>query len=163
MKKIIIAMLLALPMTMFAQKVGHVNSSAIMQALPEMAAAQADIQKVAKQFEDELKRKQDEFQAKNEAYEKEAANLSETLKQYREQELQKAYQELQQFYQASQQELQKLEQTKSAEIQEKVLKAVQEVGTAEGYAYVLDAATIPFIGTTANDVTDKVKAKLGIK
>lgn len=163
MKKIIFAILLALPIAVFAQKVGHVNSGVIMQAMPETTAAQTELQALAKQLEDELARKQSDFQAKSAAYEKEAPNLSETLKQYREQELQKAYQELQQFYQTSQQELQKQEQTKMAAIQEKVMKAVQEVGTAGGYAYVFDAASIPFIGTTANDITEQVKAKLGVK
>ena len=50
-----------------------------------------------------------------------------------------------------------------ATIQEKMMGAVKEVGEAEGFAYVLDAASIPFIGATATDVTDKVKAKLGVK
>ena len=35
MKKIIFAMLLALPMTMFAQKIGHVNIDAVVQGRPE--------------------------------------------------------------------------------------------------------------------------------
>lgn len=163
MKKFIIAMLLALPMTMFAQKVGHVNSNAIMQAMPETAALQTEIQTLQKQFQDELQRKEADLKAKSEAYDKEAANLSETLKQYREQELQKAYQEYQQFGATSEQELQKVYQTKLGEIQEKVLKAVKEVGEAGGYAYVFDAASVPFIGNTANDITDQVKAKLGVK
>lgn len=163
MKKFIIAMLLALPMTMFAQKVGHVNSNAIMQAMPETATLQTEIQTLQKQFQDELQRKEADLKAKSEAYDKEAANLSETLKQYREQELQKAYQEYQQFGQTSEQELQKVYQTKLGEIQEKVLKAVKEVGEAGGYAYVFDAASVPFIGTSANDITDQVKAKLGVK
>lgn len=163
MKKIIIAMLLALPMAMFAQKIGHVNSSAIMQVMPEAATLQTEIQTLQKQFQDELQRKEADIKAKTEAYEKESATLSETLKQYREQELQKAYQEYQQFGQTSEQELQRVYQSKLGEIQEKVMKAVQEVGTAEGFAYILDAASLPFIGTTATDVTDKVKAKLGIK
>lgn len=163
MKKFIIAMLLALPMTMFAQKIGHVNSNTIMQAMPESAALQTEIQTLQKQFQDELQRKEADLKAKSEAYDKEAANLSETLKQYREQELQKAYQEYQQFGQTSEQELQRVYQTKISELQEKVLKAVKEVGEAAGYAYVFDAASIPFIGTTANDLTDQVKAKLGIK
>ncbi len=163
MKKIIIAILLALPMTMFAQKIGHVNTGAVVQGMSEYAAAQTELQTLAKQFEEELTRKQSDFQAKNEAYQKEAANLSETLKQYREQELQKAYDELMQFNQTCQQELQKQEQAKLSEIQEKVMKAVQEVGNAGGYAYILDAASIPYIGTSASDITDQVKAKLGVK
>lgn len=160
MKKIIIAILLALPMTMFAQKIGHVNSASLIQGLSEYTALQTEIQNLQKQFQDELQRKESDLKAKTEAYEKEAATLSETLKQYREQELQKAYQEYQQFGQTSEQELQKVYQTKMATIQEKVMNAVKEVGAAGGYAYILDEASLPYVGTTGNDVTEQVKAKL---
>lgn len=160
MKKIIIAILLALPMTMFAQKIGHVNSASIVQGLSEYTALQTEIQNLQKQFQDELQRKESDLKAKTEVYEKEAATLSETLKQYREQELQKAYQEYQQFGQTSEQELQKVYQTKMATIQEKVMNAVKEVGAAGGYAYILDEASLPYVGTTGNDVTEQVKAKL---
>lgn len=160
MKKIIIAILLALPMTMFAQKIGHVNSASLIQGLSEYTALQTEIQNLQKQFQDELQRKESDLKAKTEAYEKEAATLSETLKQYREQELQKAYQEYQQFGQTSEQELQKVYQTKMTTIQEKVMNAVKEVGAAGGYAYILDEASLPYVGTTGNDVTEQVKAKL---
>lgn len=163
MKKIILAILLALPMTIFAQKIGHVNSGDVVQGMSDYTTLQTEIQNLQKQFQDELQRKQTDLQTKADAYDKEKATLSETLRNYREQELQKAYEEYQQFGQTSEQELQKTYQTKMTAIQEKVMNAVKEVGQAEGFAYVLDAASIPFIGTTAVDITDKVKAKLGVK
>lgn len=163
MKKIILVMLLALPMTMFAQKIGHVNSASIVQGMSEYTALQTEIQNLQKQFQDELQRKQTDIQTKSETYEKEKATLSETLRTYREQEIQKAIQEYQQFGETSEQELQKVYQEKMGAIQEKVMKAVQEVGTAGGFAYVLDAASVPFIGASATDITDQVKAKLGVK
>jgi outer membrane protein len=110
-----------------------------------------------------MQRKQTEFQTKNEAYEKEKATLSETLRTYREQELQKAYEELSQFAQTCEQELQKVQQTKMGELQDKVLKAVQEIGAAGGFAYILPANGIAYIGASAIDITDQVKAKVGAK
>lgn len=163
MKKIIFAMLLALPMSMFAQKVGHVNIDAVAQSMPEYAAAQTELQNLGKQLQEEFQRKQTDFQTKNDTYEKEKATLSETLRNYREQELQKAYTELQQFAQTSEQELQKMEQTKMGEIQEKIMKAVEEVGAAGGYAYILPGNAIAYIGAGASDITDQVKAKVGAK
>lgn len=163
MKKIIFAMLLALPMSLFAQKVGHVNTDAVVQGMPEYAAAQTEIQNLQKQFDDELKRKEADIQAKNDAYEKEKATLSETLRTYREQDIQKAIQEYRQFAETSEQELQKTYQTKMGEIQEKIMKAVEEVGAAGGYTYILPAGAIAYIGAGANDITDQVKAKVGAK
>ena len=48
-------------------------------------------------------------------------------------------------------------------IQEKVLKAVQEIADAEGYAYVFDVTGIVAVGPQSVDITDKVKAKVGVK
>ena len=163
MKKIIIAMLLALPMTMFAQKIGHVNVDAVAQGMTEFATLQTEIQNLQKQFQDELKRKETDIQTKSEAYDKEKATLSETLRTYREQEIQKAIQEYQQFGETSEQELQRTYQTKMNDLQEKIMKAVEEVGAAGGFAYILPAGAIAYIGTGATDITDQVKAKVGAK
>ena len=163
MKKIIFAMLLALPMTMFAQKIGHVDVDAIAQGMTEYTAIQTEIQNLQKQFQYDLQRKQNDIQAKADAYEKEKETLSETLRTYREQDIQKAMQEYQQFGETSEQELQKVYQTKMTDIQEKIMKAVQEVGAAGGFTYVLPAGAIAYIGAGASDITDQVKAKLGAK
>lgn len=163
MKKTILAMLLALPMTMFAQKIGHVNFETVIQGMSEYTAAQTEFQNLQKQLSEEMQRKQTEFQTKSEAYDKEKATLSETLRAYREQELQKAYEELSQFAQTCEQELQKVQQTKMGELQEKVLKAVQEVGAAGGFAYILPANGVAYVGTSAIDITNQVKAKVGAK
>jgi len=163
MKKIILTMLLALPMTMFAQKIGHVDYNAVIMGMSEYAAAQTEFQNLQKQLSEEMQRKQTEFQTKYEAYEKERATLSETLRTYREQELQKANDELQQFAQTCEQELQKVQQTKMGELENKVLKAVEEVGAAGGFAYILPRNAVAYVGATAVDVTDQVKAKVGAK
>ena len=91
MKKIIFAILLAMPMTIFAQKIGHVNSGTLVQGMNEYTALQTEIQTLQKQFQDEMQRKQTDIQTKADAYEKEKATLSETLRTFRENELQKAY------------------------------------------------------------------------
>ena len=157
MKKLIILALIALPMSAFAQKFAHVNTPAIVNAMPEYAAAQEELQKLSKQYQEELKRMQDELQTKLEDYQKNGESLPETMKQRRMQELQ--------YHQTAQNDIAKQEQTKLAEISEKVTKAVKEVGTTGGYVYIMDVAgDIPFINEAlSTDVTDQVKAKLGIK
>lgn len=165
MKKLILCALIALPMSMFAQKFAHINSQLIIQAMPEYTAAQTEIQTLQNQYQEELKRMQDEFQTKYEDYQKNGASLPDAAKQRREQELKDLDTRLQQYYQQSQEDLEKQGQTKLAAITEKVAKAINEVGSAGGYVYVMDlTAGIPFINETlSTDVTDQVKAKLGIK
>jgi Skp family chaperone for outer membrane proteins len=46
---------------------------------------------------------------------------------------------------------------------EKIMKAVEEVGAAGGYTYILPGNAIAYIGAGAADITDQVKAKVGAK
>lgn len=166
MKKLIVAALLALPMSLFAQqKFAHVNSATIIQAMPEYTAAQTELQALSKTYEDELKRMEDELKTKSDDYEKNQATLPEAVKQRRQTEMQDLYQRYQQYGQTSQQELQKAQQTKLSAITEKVSNAIKEVGTAGGYVYIMDLSSgIPFINEALSvDVTNQVKSKLGIK
>ena len=165
MKKTILTLLVALPMSVFAQKFAHINSAEIIQAMPEYTTAQTEIQAQAKLYEDELKRMQDELKTKMEDYQKNEATMVDAIKQRRQQELEELNNRLEQYYQTSQQDLQKLQQTKLAAISEKVGKAIKEVGDAGGYIYVMDTTSgIPYISTTlSTEVTAQVKAKLGVK
>ena len=49
-----------------------------------------------------------------------------------------------------------------APVQEKVLNAIKEVAKAENFTYVFDVTTVAY-GWDTTDITDKVKAKLGLK
>ena len=95
MKKLIICALCAICVftTANAQgKFGHVNTQEIIQLMPEVTKAQADLEALAKTYEADLKSMQDELQKKGEAFEKEQATLPENIKQRRQQELQDMYQ-----------------------------------------------------------------------
>ena len=168
MKKFIICALCAICgfTTANAQaKFGHVNTQEIIQAMPEFAAARADIEKLTQQYEADLKSMQDELQKKADAFEKEQATLPENIKTRRNQELQDLYQRIQQTYQDNQQALGKAQSEKMQNITTKVLDAIKAVGQEGGYVYVMDmSAGIPYISTTlSTDVTTQVKTKLGLK
>ena len=164
-KKLIAMLFFMAPIALFAQKFGHMNSADIIQAMPEYAAAQTEIQNLEKQFTNELQMMETELAKKGEAYEKEKATLPVNIQQRREQELQELYGRMQQYYQQSQAELQQASQEKMAMLSEKISKAIKEVGVAGGYLYIFDVASgIPYISETlSTDVTAAVKAKLGIK
>ena len=164
MKKFILMLLVFAPLTMMAQKFGHVNAQEVIQAMPEFTKARQEIEALQKQYEDDLKSMQEELQKKAEAYEKEQATLPDNIKQRREQELQEMYQKIQQNYQDNQQALAKAQQDKMQVITTKVLDAIKAVGQAGGYVYIMDTASgIPYISTTlSEDLTSQIKAKLGL-
>ena len=167
MKKLIICAICAFcGLTANAQaKFGHVNTQEIIQAMPEYAAAKADIDKLTAQYEADLKSMQDELQKKADAFDKEQATLPDNIKQRRQTELQEMYQKIQQSYQDNQQALQKASQEKMQAITAKVLDAIKAVGQAGQFVIINEInAGIPYISTTlSTDVTAQVKAKLGLK
>lgn len=163
MKKLLVALMLILPMSVFAQKFGHFNLTEVAAAMPEYAAAQQEIEAKSKIYQDELQRMQDEFQAKLEDYQKNSETLPDAVKERREQELTDLQQRLQDYVNKSRQDLSQIEAQKMQEIQQKLLKAVEEVGQAGGYIYVFDVAGIPYVSKTlSTDLTNEIKKKLGI-
>lgn len=164
MKKLLVALMMVLPLSVSAQKFGHFNSDEVMQALPEYAAAQKELETKAKTGEEELARMQEELKTKYEDYQKNQASLPEDIQKRREQELMEINQRLEEYYNKTQQELQQLRVQKMQELQQKVIKAVEEVGQSGNYVYILDANSLPYISKTlSTDVTSQVKAKLGVK
>ena len=168
MKKFIICAICAFcGLTASAQtpKFGHVNSQEIIQAMPEYTTARTEIEKLAQQYDADLKQMQDELQKKAEAFEKEQATLPENIKTRRNQELNDLYQRIMQTGQDNEQALQKAQQEKMQAITSKVLDAIKAIGQEGGYVYIMEmSAGIPYISTTlSTDLTAQVKAKLGLK
>lgn len=166
MKKILLAILMAAPLTLMAQtKFAHFNSTEILPNMKEYATAQTELQTMQKQYEDDLKLMQDEMQKKYEDYQKEAANLLENVRARREQELNDLGQRYQQSLQDSQLALQKATQEKMGLISEKVMAAVKKLGEAGGYIYVVDISSgaMSFVNEAlSTDITSQLKKELGI-
>lgn len=164
MKKIVLALLMFAPLTVFAQKFGHFNYNDIIQLMPEYTKAKTEIEALQKQYEDDLNSMQDELKKKMEDYEAQKETLPENIKQRREQELSDMYNKIQQSYQDNQQALSKATQEKMQAIYSRVMDAVKEVGQSGSYVYIMDMSMgIPYISTTlSTDVTSQVKAKLGL-
>ena len=162
MKKIIIMLMVFAPMSLFAQKFGHVDSQAIMQSLPEVSKISGELEAKAKEYENELQSMQKEFQLKFDEYEKSASTMNETKRKEVETELQQMNQKIQETYQQHQQDLAKLQQEKMQPITNKLINAINNVGKAGGYVYIMDKATgIPYISESlSKDVTADVKAEL---
>ncbi len=168
LKKIVLLLLIAAPMSVFAQKLGHVKSQEIMTVMPEYSKAQTDIQAMQKQYEDEMKRASEEFQKKFEEFQKEQETLPQNIRDRRQKELQDLSDRGQQFQQDASQQLQKKWQELMDPIVKKIDDAIKAVGQEGQYIYIFDLTTqgtnIVFVNESlSNDVTAAVKAKLGLK
>ena len=165
LKKIALLLMLVLPMSVFAQKFGHIKTQEILTVMPEYTKAQTDINTMQKQYQDEMKRLTDEIQKKFAAYQQEQANLPKNIQERRQKELQELNERGMQMQQDAQQELQQSWMQMLEPIAKKIDDAIKAVGQEGGYVYIFDlnATQIPFVNETlSTDVTGAVKAKLGL-
>jgi len=166
LKKIALILLLIAPMSLFAQKFGHIKTQEILTVMPEYTKAQTDIQTMQKQYDDEIKRLSDEVNKKFAAYQQEQANLPKNIQERRQKELQEMSERGMQMQQDAQQELQRSWLQMLEPIAKKIDDAIKSVGQEGGYVYIFDlnATNIPFVNEThSTDVTSAVKAKLGLQ
>ena len=165
-KTIIIALMALLPFGAFAQKFGHINSADIIPLMSEYKTAQTELDELQKQYREELQYMDTEYGKKLEDYEKNHETLPESIRTRREQELIESQQKMQQYYQDCQINLEQKSKELMDGINSKVLKAIQSVGEEGAYVCIFDLAggVVPFVSSTlTTDVTEAVKAKLGIK
>ena len=150
-----------------AQKFGYVNTNEIFNVMPDKVTAENTLKQVSDKYEAEFKNLQDAFQKKMTEYEAADQDPStpQAIKDRHNQELQDDYMKIQNFQQTAAQDMQKQQDMLIAPITQKLQNAIQAVGAEGGYTFIFDqaAGSLLYTGTNAEDVSAKVKAKLGIK
>ena len=165
-KKIALILMLIAPMSVFAQKFGHVKSQEIVEAMPEYAKAQTDIQTMQEQFKNEILRSREEFNKKFAEFQQEQANLAKTILERRQNDLAQLQEKVMQTEQDAQIQLEQSWREMLMPIMKKVDDAIKAIGEEGGYVYIFDLNTtnIPYVSETlSTDVTPAVKTKLGLK
>lgn len=168
MKKIILVLIILsagiLTNELDAQKAkfGHVDYAGIIEIMPETDSAQVAVTQMKADLEAEAGVMQQEFQSKYEEFAQKQATYSPAVAKVKQKELEDMYQRLQAFAEGAQSQLQAKQAELLAPVQEKVLNAIKEVAKAESFTYIFDISTVAY-GWDSTDLTDKVKAKLGVK
>lgn len=164
-KKLFTLILVAIaPMAMVAQnKLAHINTSEVFALMPEVKEAeskllvkQEEVRKTLEEIEAEYNKKVEEFRNSD-------TTPTSSLVADRQKQLEQLQERYQAFAQTSDSELQQLRQSLLAPIQDKLQKAIQEVGREQGFTYIFEVGALPYIGNGAVDAAPFVKSKLGIK
>ena len=111
-KTLLLVTALFIGATSFTQaqsKVAHINTQTLIQAMPEMNTAQAEMDKLGKTYEADIQAMVTEYQNKMKQYEAEAATKTDEENQKRLVEVQTMQQNIQQYQGQAQQEMQKKE------------------------------------------------------
>ncbi|MBD5240193.1 MAG: OmpH family outer membrane protein [Bacteroidales bacterium] len=161
-KKILVALAIALPSMAFAQKFAVVDTETIMTAMPETKAAEEKIQQSSKTYQDEFDKLNEEINKKYAEYQALPEDTPNSIKERRQQEIQELAEKVQRFQQQAQQDLERQHMQLLQPIQEKLLNAIKSVGAEGQYTMVFPNGMSLYTGTDVIDITDAVKAKLGI-
>ncbi len=165
LKKLVILLFAIAPLGAFAQdvKIAYINTSQVFSMMPEvkdadakLAAKQEEIKKALAAIEGEYNKKVEEFKTST-------TQPTQVVAADRQKQLEQIQERYQQYAQSSDGEIQQLRQTLLTPVQQKLQQAIKAVGDEQGYAFILEASTLPYTGAKAVDVTPMVKTKLGIK
>ena len=163
MKKLLLMLMLCAPMTMFAQKFGHLDSQALLQSLPEATAIQNKLQAKGKEYQKQIEDMQAELQRQAEAYDKAKSTMNATKQAETEKTLQDLYNKIQQTAQDNQKALNEEQQKQLGPVLEKVRNAIAAVAKTGGYTYIMEKAAgqpIYINEAISKDVTAEVKSQL---
>lgn len=165
-KSIAIALMLLVGATSFVNaqsKVAHIDTQALLMAMPEMKSAQSQLEKLQKTYDTEIKNLMKEFEAKVTQYGNEQDTKTEAENTARAQEVQEMNNNIGAYREQAIKDLRQKEVDIFNPIREKAQAAIQKVARAQGVQYVLDAASgSGILLADGKDLLTDVKKEMGI-
>lgn len=160
-----LALLMALTTAGFAQKFGFCNSSALLSGLPEVKAADSELQafqtQLTKKGQDMVKALQDK--AADLQRKKDQGLISPKDLETQQALLQTDQENIQKYEQEVNTKLSEKREALYKPLLDKVNTAMNDVAKANGFAMVFDLSTqVLLYADESLDVTKMVKAKLGV-
>ena len=146
-------------------KIAHVNTSEIMNDMPDRPKAEKDLETYYNELQEQLRVMYAEYSSKLQDYQNNAETMSNLVKQSKEKELVDLESRISAFQANAENEFDAKRAELLQPLLEKIQNAINAVGKEKGYTYLIDLATgtAVYVGTDAIDITKDVKAKLGIK
>ena len=146
-------------------KIAHVNTSEVMNDMPERAKAEKTLEAYGNEIQEQLKTMYGEYQNKLQDYQANAETMSNLVKQSKEKEIVDLESRITAFQTNAENDFENKRAELLKPLLEKIQNAINAVGKEKGYTYIIDLSTgaAVYVGDDAVDVTKDVKAKLGIK
>lgn len=164
-KKLILALMLALPFAVSAQnvKIGLVDTQTLLMAMPETKAAETELKALQDKYDGESKKLESEYNRKLEELNALPADTGKAIVEQKQQDIIAYQNSIRNFLQKADQDLQSKQQELMSPIIQKVQGAIQSVGAEGQYTLLCEKGVALYFSGAASDITDLVKTKLGIK
>jgi outer membrane protein len=166
LKTVFTAVILLMSTSLFAQtlKFGHINSSELIQAMPQTKQADSTLRKYGESLDAQLKGMTGEYQSKLQTYQSKRDSFPDFIRQTKEKELEDLGSRIQDFQQTAQESIQKKKEELYGPILKKAETAIKDLAKEKGYSYIFDtsAGTVLYAQDSDN-LMAAVKTKLGLK
>ena len=150
-------------LTQAQDKIAHIDTQALVEAMPEMKAAESQLEKLQKTYDTEIKAMAKELDAKLKQYEVEAESKTEEENRKRFEEVQGMQNNIGAYRQQALADLDQKRVDLYTPVLEKARTAIQKVARAQGIQYVLDSTQgSGVILADGTDLMAEVKKELGI-
>lgn len=148
-----------------AERIAYVNSDELLEKMPEKEIASKEVNELNNNYKKELEFMQNDYNKKYSDFMTYQTSMAENIRLRRMQELHELEQHINNFMKVAQQDVLDKEKELLEPIRLKIKNAIYTVGVEGGYVCVYDLANpaILFVTPDAVDITEQVKAKLGIK
>lgn len=151
--------------TASAQKFGRINTSELLQAMPEIKTVEANLERIAEQHRQIFDQMVVEYNTKMEEFNKNSSTWTEAIRNSKQQEMAALGERLQNYQQTATDEISESQRTQMAPVIEKARAAISAVAKANGYAGIFDvtAGALAYFDEVAiTDILPLVKKQLGI-
>lgn len=142
------------------QKVGHINTTLLMENMPERDSLENVYKKAYAKIERELQEMQLDLQQQVVAYQQNDS-MSMDRRAMEESRLQEYSQKIEQYGYTQEQKLVQYQQDLYKPFQDKVKKAIKDVSKENEFTYIFDSTTLLYFDGGI-DITPMVAKKLGI-
>lgn len=162
----LIALMLTLSVSAFAQKLAYVDTNVIMDQIPEYKSAQDEVERISQQWQRDLEEKYKAIEQMYAEYQASEVLLPDDVKQEKQEEIFQAEREAKEYREKKfgyEGELFALQESKVQPIQDKVFRAVEVVAKRKRFDMVFDkAGEVTWLYTNAlYDLSNDVLEELG--
>lgn len=151
--------------TASAQKFGRINTSDLLQAMPEMKTVETNLQRIADDHGQVFEAMRVEYTTKMEEFNKNSTTWTEAVRTVKQQELAALVQRLESYQQTASDDISENQRTQMAPVIEKARAAIASVAKTNGYVGIFDvtAGALAYYDEAAiTDILPLVKKHLGI-
>ncbi len=154
----------SIPVSAQTVKLGHVNITKVLEAMPGYKAAEKKLQDFATQLQETLVNMEKEYTKKVQEYYEQEKDMLPAIKEVKAKEITDLETRMQKLQASSDEQMAQKQIELLKPLEEQVMGAIKAVSTDKGIAYVFDSS----VGSNllyypaSDDITESVKVKLGV-